>query len=120
MNGMFWNSIECAFSFLAADLAKLWYVANKQALRARNVLQRTVQKSMKEAGVDAFIGNASDWEKVCVGNLVGMPVMIVPTGLKNISDPPIGGTNRRTTITTGIYAAPYHDGEVNRHFLMLA
>ncbi|CAL9030658.1 unnamed protein product, partial [Prunus brigantina] len=26
--------------------------------------------------VDAFIGNAADWERVCMGNLVGMPVPI--------------------------------------------
>lgn len=65
---------------------------------------------MKESfTVDAFIGNVTDWEKVCLGNLVGLPVMVVPTGLKNISDPPPGRTRRRTTVNTGIYAPPDHD-----------
>ncbi|KAK3042455.1 hypothetical protein RJ639_000179, partial [Escallonia herrerae] len=51
----------------------------------------------------------SDWEKVCVGNLVGMPVIVVPTGFTELSDPPSNNTRRRTTITTGIYAPPDHD-----------
>lgn len=59
--------------------------------------------------VDAFVANATDWEKVCLGNLVGIPVVVVPTGFKGIEDPPKGGTRRRTTITTGIYAPPDHD-----------
>ena len=59
--------------------------------------------------VDAFVGNVTDWEHVCLGNLVGMPVVVVPTGLKSIEDPPKGGTKRRTTVTTGIYAPPDHD-----------
>lgn len=77
-----------------------------QAQRARGKLIREVKEGFT---VDAFIGNATDWEKVCVGNLVGIPVIVVPTGLKNITDPPPGGTRRRTTITTGIYAPPNHD-----------
>lgn len=59
--------------------------------------------------VDAFVGNVTDWERVCLGNLVGMPVVVVPTGLKSIENPPKGGTKRRTTVTTGIYAPPDHD-----------
>jgi hypothetical protein len=35
--------------------------------------------------------------------------MVVPTGFKSIEDPPKGGTRRRTTVTTGIYAPPDHD-----------
>ncbi|CAN6464615.1 unnamed protein product [Victoria cruziana] len=77
-----------------------------QAQRARGRLIKEIQESFT---VDAFIGNATDWEKVCLGNLVGMPVVVVPTGFKNITDPPKGGTRRRTTITTGIYAPPNHD-----------
>lgn len=77
-----------------------------QAQRARGRLIKEIRESFT---VDAFIGNATDWEKVCLGNLVGFPVIIVPTGLKNISDPPPGGTRRRTTITTGIYAPPNRD-----------
>nr|GLL21472.1 uncharacterized protein LOC109183004 isoform X1 [Ipomoea trifida] len=77
-----------------------------QAQRARGKLIREVQESFK---VDAFIGNATDWEKVCVGNLVGMPVVIVPTGFKKISNTPSNDTRRRSTITTGIYAPPDHD-----------
>lgn len=81
-----------------------------QAQRARGKLIREIKQSMKN--IDAFIGNATDWEKVSVGNLVGMPIVIVPTGLKEISNPPADGTRRRTTVTTGIYGAPYHDSEV--------
>ncbi|KAH7867266.1 hypothetical protein Vadar_031089 [Vaccinium darrowii] len=77
-----------------------------QAQRARGKLIREVKDSFK---VDAFVGNATDWERVCMGNLVGMPVIVVPTGFKNISNPPPNGTRRRTTITTGIYARPGHD-----------
>ncbi|XP_078433456.1 amidase family protein isoform X2 [Wolffia australiana] len=77
-----------------------------QAQRARGRLIQEVRESFI---VDAFIGNATDWEKVCVGNLVGMPVVVVPTGFEEIDDPPKGGTQRRTTKTTGIYAPPDHD-----------
>uniref|UniRef100_A0A2N9FMP9 Amidase domain-containing protein n=1 Tax=Fagus sylvatica TaxID=28930 RepID=A0A2N9FMP9_FAGSY len=77
-----------------------------QAQRARGMLIREVRESFT---VDAFIGNATDWEKVCVGNLVGLPVIVVPTGFKNISNPPSSGSRRRTTVTTGIYAPPHHD-----------
>ncbi|XP_077228171.1 amidase family protein [Tasmannia lanceolata] len=77
-----------------------------QAQRARGKLIKEISESFI---VDAFVGNATDWEKVCMGNLVGMPVIVVPTGLKNITNPPKGGTRRRTTITTGIYAPPHHD-----------
>ncbi|KAK7399304.1 hypothetical protein VNO78_10485 [Psophocarpus tetragonolobus] len=74
-----------------------------QAQRARGRLIKEIRESFT---VDAFIGNATEWEKVCLGNLVGLPVIVVPTGLKNISD---GGTRRRTTISTGIYAPPNRD-----------
>ncbi|GFZ17286.1 amidase family protein [Actinidia rufa] len=67
-------------------------------------------KEVKESfKVDAFVGNATDWERVCLGNLIGMPVIVVPTGFKNISNQPSDDTRRRTTITTGIYAPPEHD-----------
>jgi Asp-tRNA(Asn)/Glu-tRNA(Gln) amidotransferase A subunit family amidase len=77
-----------------------------QAQRARGKLIREVRENFK---VDAFIGNVTDWEKVCMGNLVGIPVMVVPTGFTQIPDPPSNQTRRRTTITTGIYAPPDHD-----------
>lgn len=77
-----------------------------QAQRARGKLIREVRESFT---VDAIIGNATDWEKVCLGNLVGMPVVVVPTGFTNISNPPSTGSRRRTTITTGIYAPPRYD-----------
>ncbi|KAH9605390.1 hypothetical protein KSS87_004578 [Heliosperma pusillum] len=77
-----------------------------QAQRARGRLIQEVQKSFS---VDAFIGNATDWEKVCMGNLVGMPVIVVPAGFAQIDNPPSGGTRRRKTITTGIYAPPHND-----------
>ncbi|PIN05209.1 Amidase [Handroanthus impetiginosus] len=77
-----------------------------QAQRARGKLIRDVRDSFK---VDAFVGNVTDWERVCIGNLVGMPVIVVPTGFKKISDAPSDSTRRRTTITTGIYAPPEHD-----------
>lgn len=44
-----------------------------------------------------------------MGNLVGMPVLIVPTGFTQISNLPPDGSRRRATITTGIYAPPNHD-----------
>ncbi|XP_019052514.1 PREDICTED: uncharacterized protein LOC104592689 isoform X2 [Nelumbo nucifera] len=77
-----------------------------QAQRARGKLIQEIRESFT---VDAFIGNATDWEKVCMGNLVGMPIMVIPTGLKSIMNPPPSGTRRRTTISTGIYAPPNHD-----------
>lgn len=77
-----------------------------QAQRARGKLIREVRDGFK---VDAFIGNATDWERVCVGNLVGIPVIVVPTGFKPISDAPTNNTRRRTTITTGVYTPPEHD-----------
>lgn len=77
-----------------------------QAQRARGRLIREVRESFT---VDAFIGNVTDWELVCLGNLVGMPIVVVPTGFKSIEHPPKGNTRRRTTVTTGIYAPPDHD-----------
>ncbi|KAL0319020.1 UNVERIFIED_CONTAM: Glutamyl-tRNA(Gln) amidotransferase subunit A [Sesamum angustifolium] len=77
-----------------------------QAQRARGKLIREVRDNFK---VHSFVGNATDWELVCVGNLVGMPVIVIPTGFKPISDAPTNNTRRRATITTGIYAPPDHD-----------
>lgn len=77
-----------------------------QAQRARGRLIQEVQESFT---VDAFVGNATDWEKVCMGNLVGMPVMVVPVGFAPIANPPSSDIRRRRTITTGIYAPPKHD-----------
>ncbi|KAG9447347.1 hypothetical protein H6P81_013475 [Aristolochia fimbriata] len=77
-----------------------------QAQRARGRLIREVRAGFT---VDAFIANATDWERVCMGNLVGMPVVVVPTGFKNVTDSPANGTRRKTTITTGIYAPPDRD-----------
>lgn len=68
-----------------------------------------IQEVRESFKVDAFIGDATDWEKVCVGNLVGMPVVVVPIGFKKIPNAPTDDTRRRTTITTGIYAPPDHD-----------
>ncbi|XP_038989398.1 glutamyl-tRNA(Gln) amidotransferase subunit A isoform X2 [Phoenix dactylifera] len=78
-------------------------------LQAQRVRGKLIKEVCGSFTVDAFIGNATDWERVCLGNLVGMPVIVVPTGFKSIEDPPKGGTRRRTTITTGIYAPPDHD-----------
>ncbi|KAL3848747.1 hypothetical protein ACJIZ3_010629 [Penstemon smallii] len=77
-----------------------------QAQRARGKLIREVRDNFK---VDAFIGNSTEWELVCVGNLVGMPVIVVPTGFKKIPDAPSDNTRRKTTVTTGIYAPPEQD-----------
>ncbi|CAA3000788.1 Hypothetical predicted protein [Olea europaea subsp. europaea] len=77
-----------------------------QAQRTRGKLMREIRENFK---VDAFVGNATDWERVCMGNLVGLPVIVVPTGFKKISDAPSNDTRRRTTVTTGIYAPPDHD-----------
>ncbi|GAB4845817.1 hypothetical protein Ancab_039226 [Ancistrocladus abbreviatus] len=76
-----------------------------QAQRARGKLIQEVREGFT---VDAFIGNATDWEKVCMGNLVGVPVAVVPVGFVEISDLP-SGSRRRRTITTGIYAPPGRD-----------
>lgn len=78
-----------------------------QAQRARGKLASEVMHTIQEQKIDAFIGNATDWEKVCVGNLVGLPVIVIPTGLKEIN-----GTRRRTTMQTGIYGAPSQDGTI--------
>uniref|UniRef100_A0A7N0UIF6 Amidase domain-containing protein n=1 Tax=Kalanchoe fedtschenkoi TaxID=63787 RepID=A0A7N0UIF6_KALFE len=77
-----------------------------QAQRARGKLVKEIREGFT---VDAFIGNVTDWEKVCMGNLVGLPVMVVPTGLTNIWQPHSDDTNRRTSVTTGIYAPPSRD-----------
>ncbi|XP_056684455.1 uncharacterized protein [Spinacia oleracea] len=77
-----------------------------QAQRARGRLIEEVRESFT---VDAFIGNATDWEKVCMGNLVGMPVMVIPVGFESIDKPPSSHIRRRKTVTTGIYAPPQHD-----------
>ena len=87
-------------------ILEIEYLFSPQAQRARGRLIQEVRKSFT---VDAFIGNATDWEKVCVGNLVGMPVMIVPVGFAPLENPPSSGTRRRRAITTGIYAPPQHD-----------
>ncbi|XP_051136133.1 uncharacterized protein LOC127254857 isoform X2 [Andrographis paniculata] len=76
-----------------------------QAQRARGKLIREVREGFS---VDAFVGNATDWEKISIGNLVGMPVIVVPTGFKKISNA-ADSTRRRTTVNTGIYAPPEHD-----------
>jgi len=78
----------------------------RQAQRARGRLIQEVRQSFT---VDAFIGNATDWEKVSMGNLVGMPVMVVPVGFSPIDNPPSNDIRRRRTVTTGIYAPPQHD-----------
>lgn len=81
------------------------------AQRARGKLIREVEKSFT---VDVFVGNVTDGEKVCMGNLVGLPVLVVPTGLKNISEPPTNNCRRRTTINAGIYAPPERDHIVSK------
>lgn len=77
---------------------------------------KLIQEIRSSFTVDAFVGNATDWEMVCLGNLVGFPVVVVPTGFKSIEDPPKGGKRRRTTVTTGIYAPPDHDHIVSSLF----
>ncbi|KAM1097622.1 hypothetical protein ACFX15_014509 [Malus domestica] len=74
--------------------------------RARGRLIREVRDNFS---VDAFIGDAVDWERVCMGNLVGMPVIVGPAGFTNIYDPPCSNCLRKTAMTTGIYAPPHQD-----------
>ncbi|KAK6924590.1 Amidase signature domain [Dillenia turbinata] len=76
-----------------------------QAQRARG---RLIQEVREHFTVDAFIGNATDWEKVCMGNLVGLPVVVVPTGFSDVPNSTTG-SRRKTTSSTGIYAPPDHD-----------
>ncbi|RXH77928.1 hypothetical protein DVH24_039899 [Malus domestica] len=77
-----------------------------EAQRARGRLIREVRDNFS---VDAFIGDAVDWERVCMGNLVGMPVIVGPAGFTNIYDPPCSNCLRKTAMTTGIYAPPHQD-----------
>lgn len=77
-----------------------------QAQRARGKLIREVRDSFN---VDAFVGSVTDWEKVCIGNLVGMPVVVLPTGFKIVPDASSKDTRRRTAVITGIYAPPERD-----------
>lgn len=86
-----------------------------QAQRARGKLIREVKESL--INVDAVIGNATDWEKVCLGNLVGLPVIVVPTGFTNTTQPHSTFSRRRRTVTTGIYAPPQHDHIVRLIYL---
>ncbi|MBA0751043.1 hypothetical protein Gogos_002413 [Gossypium gossypioides] len=88
------------------EIGDLGLKVARLAQRARGKL---IQEVKENFNVDAFIGNATDWERVCMGNLVGLPVIVVPTGFKNIPNPPPTGTRRRTTVNTGIYAPPNHD-----------
>ncbi|GAB2273925.1 hypothetical protein Dimus_008697 [Dionaea muscipula] len=72
-----------------------------QAQRARGKLILEVQESFT---VDAFIGNATDWERVCMGNLVGMPVVVIPVGFAEIcNQQPSSNSSQRRAITTGIF-----------------
>ncbi|KAH7523972.1 hypothetical protein FEM48_Zijuj06G0068800 [Ziziphus jujuba var. spinosa] len=80
-----------------------------QAQQSRGKLIQEVRESFT---VDALIGSATDWERVCMGNLVGLPVIVVPTAFTNISNPPSTDCLRRTAVTTGIYAPPYQDSIV--------
>lgn len=105
------NTLTILIHWIRASLSLLWS-SNEQAQRARGRLIREVRESFT---VDAFIGNVTDWELVCLGNLVGMPIVVVPTGFKSIEHPPKGNTRRRTTVTTGIYAPPDHDHIVSFH-----
>ncbi|KAK9669004.1 hypothetical protein RND81_13G102400 [Saponaria officinalis] len=45
-------------------------------LQAQRARERLIQEVEKSFTVDAFIGNATDWEKVCMGNPVGMLVIV--------------------------------------------
>uniref|UniRef100_A0A803NVN3 Amidase domain-containing protein n=1 Tax=Cannabis sativa TaxID=3483 RepID=A0A803NVN3_CANSA len=75
-------------------------------LQGKGKLMQEVRESFK---VDAMIGSPTEWERVCMGNLVGMPVIVVQTGFTHISNPPSSDCRRRKTTTTGIFAPPYHD-----------
>lgn len=81
-----------------------------QAQRVRGLLIQEVQEAL--SGVDAFVGSVVDWEKIAVGNLVGMPVAVILTGVKDVQDVPQQGSLRKKTLTSGIFGAPFQDGEV--------
>lgn len=53
--------------------------------------------------VDVFIGNVIDWEKVCMGNFVGLLVLVILIGFKNILELLIKSCCRRIMINVGIY-----------------
>lgn len=62
-----------------------------QAQRARGVLAREVAGAMAAAGLDAFIGNAS--EQLAMANLASLPTVAVPVGLQPLASAP--GSARR-------------------------
>ncbi|TYI52097.1 hypothetical protein E1A91_D12G222300v1 [Gossypium mustelinum] len=91
------------------ELRRAHVVSAVDYLQAQRARGKLIQEVKENFNIDAFIGNATDWERVCMGNLLGLPVIVVPTGFKNIPNPPPTGTRRRTTVNTGIYAPPNHD-----------
>ncbi|KAK9825906.1 hypothetical protein WJX81_004298 [Elliptochloris bilobata] len=79
-----------------------------QAQRARGVLAREVTGAMAAAGLDAFIGNAS--EQLAMANLASLPTVAVPVGLEPLADAP--GSARRHVLSAGIFGPPDSDSVV--------
>lgn len=62
------------------------------------------------AAVDAIIGNTTDWELVSVGNLVGLPLVVVPTGAIPLPSTP--DSPRKISTTAAIIGKPNGDSVV--------
>ncbi|CAL2260895.1 unnamed protein product [Prunus armeniaca] len=66
------------------DITKLTvgYVDDAETEASTGKLIRKVRDNFI---VDAFIGNAADWERVCMGNLVGMPALAVAMAYQSMT-----------------------------------
>lgn len=73
-----------------------------QAQRARGILAREVVGAMQAAGLDAFIGNAS--EQLAMANLASLPTVAVPVTLAPLPDAPASA--RRQVLSAGIFGPP--------------
>ena len=73
-----------------------------QAQRARGVLAREVVGAMQAAGLDAFVGNAS--EQLAMANLASLPTVAVPVALAPLPDAPASA--RRQVLSAGIFGPP--------------
>lgn len=73
-----------------------------QAQRARGVLAREVVGAMQAAGLDAFVGNAS--EQLAMANLASLPTVAVPVTLEPLPDAPASA--RRQVLSAGIFGPP--------------
>ncbi|EIE21164.1 amidase signature enzyme [Coccomyxa subellipsoidea C-169] len=79
-----------------------------QAQRARTMLVKEVVDLMQAAGIDAFIGNAS--EELALANLVSMPTLALPVEFDEL--PNVRNSSRRHPLSIGIFGTPLSDANV--------